>query len=253
MVEIYRNLLATALAVNPGLANDPRIKDANDAVGGMTHGIKLMAAKEIPNSMAQTQQIGADATQDPTEWKNMHDRAVGRLLDTMEGGLEAAVDSIEADEQAQEKDADLAQEAVEASLMQSDNSRRKRRKTKQTKTTKQIKKLEKLRMEMTADDRIAGQGRFAAEKTEAEKLAADKTADKKEEKQIAYMGLNANDMAALKSLGSTLRGAGNQAKSLPAADVSASATVSPDDKSATERAIENITSSRRNNNNRRTT
>ena len=236
IVEIYKNLLADALVANPSLADDARIKAANDAVGGATHGIKLMASKDIPNSMAQSQQISADVTQMPEEWKNLSGRTVDRLLDTMEGGLEAAVESMEQQEQEQAKDSELAQDAIESSMLQGDNSRRKRRRKRTQKSG--MTKAQKTNRDISADDMSAGQGRFAQ--------------DRKEEKQSAYMGLNSHDMAAIKSLGDALRGAGNEAKSLPVAEMSAGASVSPDDKTAAERAVDAIRAARRNNNNRGT-
>lgn len=238
LVEIYHNLLSDAVRVNPGLANDPRIKAANDAVGGMTHGIKLMAAIEIPNNAAQTQQIGADITQDPAEWKNLEGRAVDRLLDSMEGGLEAAVDSLEQQEQQDQKDAELAQEAIDSSLNTTDNSRRKRRRRRNQKSGLSGKASDKKMREIMADDAAAGQGRHQDRK------------EKQEDRQSAYMGLREGDIAAIKSLGNALRGAGNEAKGLAAPDLGSN--VAPNDKTAAERAIENITSSRRNPNRRST-
>jgi len=125
----------------------------------------------------------------------------------------------------------------EATLAQADSSRRRRRRRRQQKSGLSGKQSEKKMREVMADDMAAGQGRFAAER--------------KEEKQAAYMGLNATDIAAIKSLGSALRGAGDEAKGLAAAaDVSAAAAVSPNDKSATERAVEAAKRPRRNNNRR---
>lgn len=235
LVEIYRNLLADALVANPGLADDPRIKAANDAVGGVSHGIKLMAAKEIPSNAAATQQIQADITQMPEEWKNLNTTTVDRLVDSMEGGLAAAVDSMEAQQQQEQRDAELAQEAIEASLLQQDGNRRKRRKRRSQKSGSSGKAQEKKMREIMSDDRAAGQGRFAEEKQQ-----------KKDEKQTAYMGLNANDLAAIKSLGASLKGASKQAKTLATPmNVDANMSVSPDDKSAAERTIESIKNSRK--------
>jgi len=59
-----------------------------------------------------TQQIAADITQMPEEWKKLDGRAVNRLMETMEDGLAAAVDSLDAQEQEHQKDAELAQEIV---------------------------------------------------------------------------------------------------------------------------------------------
>jgi hypothetical protein len=315
LVEIYRNLLSDALIVNPGLADDPRIKAANDAVGGMTHGIKLMAAKEIPSSAAQTQQIGADITRMPEEWKKLDGHTVDRLMDSVEGGLEAAVESMDAQEQQQQKDAELAQEILESSVMHADNGRRKRRSRRKQRSG--ISRSEKTKLDLIADDRAAGQGIYAqqaerkGESKEVNSSSAPSSAaapppapppserparrearldaqearnaarpngqrdtrsnsrnvaaafrpssgsrntaatavapaQEKPKTQTAYKDFNDMDIAAIKSLGQTLKGAGNQAKSLPAVDVGVDTHVAPNDKSAAERAIDSI-KSRKNN------
>lgn len=314
MVEIYRNILADALVVNPALADDQRIKDANDAVGGMTHGIKLMASKDIPASVAQAQQISADVTQMPDQWKNLSDRAADRLLDTMEGALEAAVESLEQADQQQQKDAELAQEAIEASLMQSHNHHNKRRRRRAQKSGMTAKKQQQLNRDFTMDDAAAGQGRFAnqGEKKEENKQPSGKeeagsksqnmdstrtsseshrtdssprssrrnsnmlnnntsqarrdnaggrqtrssgsgavqSSVRKDERNA--LNLSATDLAAIKSLGSALRGAGQQANALPMAEVKIGDPTKGDDKSAAERAIDQALQARRNNNHRGT-
>ena len=235
LAEIYKNLLAEVLTINPGLADDPRIKAANDAVGSASHGIKLMATKEIPTNAAQNKQIGADLTRDPAEWKGLEGRTMDRLMDSVEGGIEAAASELAEQQQEQQRDEDVAQEAIEASLAQGDNARRKRRRRRQQKSGLGGKSAEKKRLDFTADDYAKGEGIHANSKREKNAL-----------------NLNANDMAAIKSLGSALRGAGNEAKTLPAAEVKAGDAIKADDKSAAERAIENALQSRRNRNNRGT-
>ena len=208
LIELYRNIMAEAMEANPGLAHDPRIKEANDAVGGLSHGISLMASKEIPNSHAAAQQISADVTQTPEEWKHLHERAVDRLLDTMEGGLEAAISSIEEQDQAEERDAELAQDAIEASLMQVEVGRHKRRKKKQ-KSGMSAKKAQKINRDISADDRAAGQGRF---KDDDNRPAAE---HKKQISGSAYLGLASSDLDAIKALGTKLRNIGEDAKGMP--------------------------------------
>jgi len=235
LIEIYRGILTEALVANPGLADDPRIKAANDAVGSASHGIKLMAAKEIPSTAAATQQIQADITQQPEEWKKLDGKTVNRLLDSMEGGLAAAVDAVDSQDQQAEKDAEIAQDAIDSSLMQQETGRRKRRKKRQQKSGMGARKAEKMMRETMADDRAAGQGRFAEEAQQ-----------KKEDGRSAYMGLNANDMAAIRSLGGALAGANREAVNLAPVDVNANMSITPDGQTNAERAIENIKTSRRN-------
>ncbi|MCC6227421.1 MAG: hypothetical protein IT195_13595, partial [Microthrixaceae bacterium] len=114
MAEMYRNLLSEAAHANPAIMNDPRIKEANDAVGTFSHAIALMAAKEIPSSVAAAQKISADVTQMPEDWKGLHHRTVDRLMKSMEGGLEQAVSELMA--QQQEQDENIAQEVVDTAL-----------------------------------------------------------------------------------------------------------------------------------------
>jgi len=245
LIEIYRNILADALVADPGLANDPRIKAANDAVGSASHGIKLMAAKEIPSNAAATQQIAADITQMPEEWKRLNGVTVERLMDSMEGGLAAAVDSMDAQDQAQQKDAEIAQDALEASLLQTEGSKRRKRRSSK-KSGISGKQSEKLMRETMMDDLAAGQGRHAEKKEE-----------KKTEAKAAYMGLSDKDMAAIAALGTKLNGANKQAKSLPSGSGSSGSNGSKggspkaiNDRSKTEQVIEKITSAKKNNNTR---
>ena len=235
---MYKNLLAEVLVANPGLADDPRIKAASDAVGSASHGIKLMAAKEIPNNSAQNKQISADITQDPAEWKKLEGRTLDRLMDSVEGGIEAAVSELAEQQQEQQRDEDIAQEAVEASMLQGDNARRKRRKRKQQKSGLSAKATEKKMRDIMADDRAAGQGRFREEGGGGGNKNALNLSDK--------------DMAAIQSLRGTLNKASSDAKALPAADVKITDPIKGDDKSAAERAIEQALQARRNNNRRGT-
>src|SRR5262249_1235083 len=113
---------------NPNIMQDPRIKDASDAVATFAHGVKLMAAKEMPGSIAAAQQISADATQNPEAWDKLQDHTVGRLVKSMEGGLEKAVSSIEAEQQEQQDQQQAQEAALDAALHHADTARRKKRK-----------------------------------------------------------------------------------------------------------------------------
>ena len=234
MVELYKNMLAEASINNPDIINDARVKEANDAVDNFGHIISLMAAKEMPNSVATSMQISADATHDPHEWKNLLERTVDRLLVGIEGGLEKAVDSIDAHEQQQQKqDEEMAQEVIDAALQQADTAKRGKKRRRSQQSGYGMKKQQRLQRDLSADDAAAKQNRFA---------------EVKEEKQASYMGLNAKDMAAIKNLGATLNKIGKQGKAtVTPANISMSSTVAPNDKTAAELAIESIKSTKRNN------
>ena len=209
MADIYRNLLAEAAESNPNLLKDKRIADANAAVGQLTHTVKLMAAKEIPVSMAAAQQISADITQMPEEWKDMHDRTVNRLVKTMEGGLEKAVQDMQLQqEQAQQQDEELARHSVENSLLGEAAGKRKRRR------------------------RRGGGGKAPsltkmAKRRNAQDLNGDGVADR-----FQRLGLNEKDLIAVRELGGNLRSLNQQAQTLPPpAEVTLTDAIAPDDRS----------------------
>lgn len=165
LVCVYRNLLLEAAQNNPEIVQDLRVKEANDAVGGFAHAVKLMAAKEMPNSIASAQQISAEAAREPGQWKDLSHHAVNRLIKSAEGGLEKAIGEMAQD--AEEQEEDLAQEFVEAALLHTDQGRRRKRRRGESKSRagrgmkKQMKKL----LDFSADDRFLKQGRFAEERT----------------------------------------------------------------------------------------
>lgn len=204
--DVYANLLAEAAEGNPVILSDPRIKEAGDAVGGFAHAIKLMAAKEIPSSISAAQQISADVTQMPEEWKALHDRAVDRLVTSMEGGLQQAVAEISA-QQDQQQDQELAQEeAQDAALLHSDLSRRKKRR----------KRYSSGGLTKSAKRRTAGD------------LNGDGVLDR-------HQGLNLKgaDLDAVRQLGGSLRALGEQARTIappPPVSFDADGKVIPDDK-----------------------
>lgn len=242
MVDIYKNLLFEAAEINPAILQDARIKEANDAVGGFAHAVKLMAAKEIPVSIAAAQQISADITRMPEEWKGLHGRTVGRLVASMEGGLEAAVGEMIA-EQAQGKDEDIAEEAIEASL-HSETARRKRRRRRQQKSGLGGGKQLKTHIALTADDFVLKQGRFREEGGGgggSPSRPAVPPIDRPIVPPIA--GLSADDLNAIRNLGSNLRDIGNQAGALPPIPVDEK--VAPDDKTIAAREQEQRKNPRR--------
>ncbi len=208
MVDMYHNLLQEAAHQNPDILLDPRIKEANDAVGSFAHSLKLMAAKEIPSSVAAAQQISADVTQMPEEWKSLHDRAVSRLVASMEGGLEKAVDELgTAQQEAQDKDEELAQQIVESTLVSHHHGRKRRRRRRASQSTGGLTK--------------------AAKRRNANDLNGDGVADR-----LQGLNLRGEDMIAIKQLGGNLRELNAEAASLNPAitNVHPGETLSPDDR-----------------------
>ncbi len=199
VVEMYRNLVSEAVHINPELMKDARIQEGAEAVQEFAHTVKLMAAKEMPNSIASAQQIGADDTQDPHEWDKLHDRTIERILTSMEGGLEEAVDTIDMQEQAAEDQAEEQdrENAVE-SLNSHTNNRKKRKRW--TRSGAGGKRSERISQDIRADDRATGQGRFSEDSPEqsttirpggVSALAARAAASKSNAANIDKSGLKA--------------------------------------------------------------
>lgn len=237
MVEMYQNLLFEAVQVNPGLIYDPRIKEANDAVGSFAHAVKLMAAKEIPTSMAAAQQISADVTQMPEEWKDsLHNQTIDRLVASMEGGLEQAVSDLEmAEQQAQEQEDEVAQEMAEAAVLHSEYARRKRKRKRKCRSGAGASKMLKTHLALTADDYVLKQGRFAETGHHAHHPERHPS---QPAQQSAPMGLKPEDLALIQQLGGNLRNIGHQAQNLPVQQVQADDHIAPDDKTIAQRLTE---------------
>jgi hypothetical protein len=216
-VDIYENLLEEAAQINPNILSDPRIKEANDAVGSFSHAIKLMAAKEIPNSVATAQQISADVTRMPEEWKKLHDRTVDRLITSMEGGLEKAVGDIESQqhEQQQQQDEELAQQVADQSI-HNISSRKRRRKRSGSRQPAALTK--------------------SAKRRNAGDLNGDGVLDKFQGLDLGGQQINLSDkdLAAIRSLGGNLRSIGDQAAELAPPSTAASDKIVPDDKGFAE-------------------
>lgn len=163
LADIYHNIITEASKSDPGITQDPRVKQANDTIAGFAHAVNLMAAKEMPNSIASAQRIGAEASEEPQQWKDMCHHAVNRLIKSAEGGLEKAIGEIAMDVE-EEQDEDVAQEIMEAGLQHSEESKRKKRRRGEPKSrssAKSGKKQKKKHLDLTADDRAAKQGIYA--------------------------------------------------------------------------------------------
>jgi len=236
MADMYKNLLHEAAEINPNIMQDQRVRDASAAISVFEHSVKLMAAKEMPSSIAAAQQISADATHNPEEWGQLHDRTVGRLVKSMEGALEKAVGDIQAEQEQQRQDDEQAQQQAEAALQQSDQqSRRKKRRKRRSgggshRSGGGSKKQQKEKMGHESEDYVLKKGHFDRD---AKSARADAMAP--------MPGLTPEALAAVRQLGGTLLNLGNQAKDLSAALAAAPSTdnkIAPDDKTAAQRIID---------------
>ena len=225
VVGMYKNLLAEAAQTNPGILQEESIKNATDAVSGFAHSVKLMAAKEMPNSIASAQQIGAEAARDPSQWGDMHKHTVNRLLKSAEGGLEKAIEEVA--QQQEDQDQDVGQEAAEQAMQQVDQGKRKKRRRKESKSRasgKGGKKSRKVQQALTADDAVLNQGIFAV---------GAKPSKSTVQSPPAMTGLKESDIAAIKELGGALRGFNDLSATL--ATVSTGDKIVPDDKTLSQR------------------
>ncbi len=194
MVDMYKNLLCEAAQISPGIIGDPRVRAANDAVGGFSHAVALLAAKEIPASMAAAQKISADITQSPEEWKKLSGQTVDRLMNSMESGLEKAVSQLQVQQDVEDQQreqqqmaAEVAQAALAEEIMYGRRRGRRRR--------------------------LSGGGLTkAAGRRRAGDLNGDGVLDQ-------YQGLKVEDMLLAKQVGETLRGLGQQTADMPALEV----------------------------------
>ncbi|MDE3059956.1 MAG: hypothetical protein KGJ06_02980 [Pseudomonadota bacterium] len=229
VADIYRNLLSEAAQANPNIAQDQQVREAGGAVEVFMHAVKLMAAKEIPASISAAQQISADITQAPDEWSKLSSRAVGRLIKSMEGGLEKAVGDLQAQEQQQQQAEEQAQEAAAEALAQANASHRRKRKRRSgsQRSGKGGRKQQKEARDLTSDDYVLKQGRFAR--------------DAKSIHQPPGMpGLNPEVLATVRQLGGSLFKIGEQVKDIkaPVASVSANEKISPNDKTVAQRVLD---------------
>ena len=236
MAGVYRNLMAEAAAVNPNILQDHRIEQANEAIKQFTHSVHLMAAKEIPSSVAAAQQISAEVTRAPEEWGKLSSRTVDRLVKSAEGGLEKAIEEV-AEQQERAQEDEQAQEAAEQALQQADQKKRKkkRRGDSKSRSGKGGKKQRKQHQDMTADDYVLKEGRFATDASAARAPAASAPA------APSMPGVRMEDMDVIRKLGGSLRDIGHQLKDLAStvSSVSVNDKITPDDKSASQRVIEN--------------
>lgn len=234
LAEMFRNLIAEASLHNTNVLDDPTIKDSNTTFGQFAYALSLMAAKEIPSSAAATQQISADVTQMPEHWGEMHDRTIDRLIETADGGLEKVLDDIAMTQDDLEED--LMKEAIEAVLIETDHHHRRKKKKRRatfTKSGKGLKKQLKQVLDITADDYVLNQGKFARNKDSSDH------AHENDQRLIPplVVGLKAEDLETIRQLGDALRTIGQEIKGLAPA-ITDPSRIAPDDRGAGQRTIE---------------
>ena len=189
MVDMYKNLLFEAAQVTPGIMNDPRVRAANDTVGGFAHAFSLMAAREIPTSEADAaQQISAQAAKMPEQWKHLSGQTASRLMQHMEQGMDKAASEIQLRQEALERKQQAEALYAAASDDLSPGARRYRRARRLAQLTK------------------------AAARRNAGDLNGDGILDK-------YQGLKPEDLALAKQLGDSLRNIGKQVAGTPPIEV----------------------------------
>jgi hypothetical protein len=231
MAEMYKNLLNEAAQSNPDILTNETVRNATETINTFLHSVKLMAAKEMPSSLASTQRISAEAAENPAEWGNMHKQAIDRLLKAAEEAMEKAIEEIsrqQEEQQAQDQGIDDAEEAIQ----HSDQAKRKKKRRKGDSKPRSGKGGggKKSRKQQHQDnpitDYVLKQGRF----NEDIKIA-------KANSELAPLpGLKASDMELIKQLGGSLRDFNNQGATI--VNVAAGDKIAPDDKTVSQRVLE---------------
>lgn len=165
MIDAYYSIASTAFQSQPELFNNPKVQAANEALETLEHGIALMAKLEKPKSLADTMQISADVTQQPEKWHELAGQTVDRLMQTLKGGLEAAVGSMEAQQQdaAQEQE-EAADRQVELALANHAAFGKGRKRRKQRSSGQGAAKQKRIDLAIKADDYALGEGAHAGRK-----------------------------------------------------------------------------------------
>jgi hypothetical protein len=202
ITDAYRNLLAEAVEFNPLVLDNPLIKDANLALSGFAHSLKLLAALEMPGSVAATQQISAAQSHDGID--HLHNRTLDRLVENMEGGLERAVESVEAQEQQQQHEQQQEEEDLQAAAEQAQQSGKNRKRRR--------------RRSASRSSGGGGGATKASKRRNSNDLNGDGVSDALQNLNLG--ALNERDMLAIKQLGGSLKAIGDQVRSMNLNEVS---------------------------------
>lgn len=224
--DVFKNLVAEASQDGANVTRDSELKKASDALDGFAAAVKLMAAKEIPNSLASTQNISSANEETMEHWQDHHQKTVDRILKTAEGALEKTLEDIAMEDDDREED--LMKEAMENAAHSAELGHRKKKKRRRGETNsrsgKGHKKQKKKMLDLNADDMYLKQGRFA-EDAKGIKVQASST--------TALKGLKSSDLEAIKQLGGSLREIGSDLQDLQGS------AVRPDDRSRRQQQRQN--------------
>lgn len=216
IVEVYERYLEQALRVDPTIRESEGVVEANEAIRTYVHEIKLLAALEIPNAISQAQQIGASQTQDPQRWDELHDRAVDRLMASLEEGIEDALDAIDQQQMDQDRERDEQSHAQDSSQGQSSGQGRRKRRRRQASSSTGKSQI-KTDLALKADDFAKGEGRFqqSGGAPAAKSGRVPRAPLPSEAINPAFLsGLDAESMKAVQSAGASLKKATSQGAEL---------------------------------------
>lgn len=194
MVDMYKNLLFEAMRVNPEIVNDIRVKNANDAAGWCSNGVKLMAAKEIPSNSTAINQISVDIEQMISSGKSMKGLAINHLMNKMEGGMEHAAEQISSHDKQEQKENSEAEAAAQA-----DKIRRRRRRR---------------------QPHQAGVGSGSAAQKSNTAIQHETVKSNLRDDSSGVSTLNKMDIAAVRQAGNSLRKSNKQANDMASLNVS---------------------------------
>lgn len=189
----------------PEALQDATIKDGQEVADHFRHMINLMASKEIPISVAATQQISAaDQAHDVGKFK---DKTVDSLVERMEAAEDKAIDTL-AQQQAQDQQESLEMaDAIMDAMVLTDSQKRKRKRKGGVSATSSAAKQKKLQRDITSDDRVLGQGIYAA--VNEQKARQEIKADRQRE---TTPSISVRDLAAVQEIRNSLMQSNGQAK-----------------------------------------
>lgn len=137
----------------------PAVQEAEHARKCLQHSLQLMAKLEKPVSLADTMQISSGVTQQPERWDELKDQTVDRLMETLKGGLEDAVDALGQQQEALDQQQEEQAAATNDAHVQGQAQRRRRRRRQARGTSAGAQR--KVDKDLRADDRAANQGMYA--------------------------------------------------------------------------------------------
>jgi hypothetical protein len=228
LVGSYHMLLREVAKTNPDIMNDPRIKAANETVGGFAQGVGEMTVKNLPESSSKGLTIAAELAAAPVEWKGMRTATVGMLTATMDQGVEKVAASAQAQrtaQQAQQQSQQQSQQQAQSQTLR--NNLRERRATQRTEQQRssgqssgaqqQQQQQQQKQATQASIDRAVRQAQSSQVRQQRNQQTRqqDQSSDRKQRTSSAIQGLSADAMAAIKQLGGSLQKLSKEASKLP--------------------------------------